>query len=179
MQTKIEDVPYATLIERAKAMALDVSPGSTSNSDLVAMVRAAVGGDTIEIDDVVDTVAVQIAKNPDLSHYRHDPKVTVNIASDDQNGGSHPFPIGCNGVPIWLRRDEDVEIPYRFYLALNNAIEKDFEVFVDPVTGQMAEREFERNAIRFTVRNMPSAEEIALFHERTKHIKSGSQRLAA
>lgn len=183
-QVNINDVPIEQLFVYAQSFNLDATPGVTSDADLRAMVRAAIGGlDTIEIDlgepEETRSVAQQISSNRDLSHYSNDPKVIINIASDDMNGGSRPFPIGVNGVPIWVRRDEDVAIPYRFYLALKNAVEKDFEVYTDPVTGLLKERQFERQAHRFTVVSMPSKQEIDAFHERTRHIKNGSLRQAA
>lgn len=181
---KIDDAPYDKLLEFAQTLNLDPAPrrGITSSADLRALVKAATGSELVALPDEAPadmTVAAQLSTNPDLAHYKNDPKVKVNIASDEMNGGSHPFPIGCNGMPIWVRRDEDVEIPYRFYLALNNAVEKDFETYTDPVTGMLKERVFERQAIRFTVRSMPSDEEIAAFHERTKDIRSGNIRMAA
>ncbi len=180
MQIRIDDASYDQLLIAAEVLALDAKRGITKKEDLRALVRAAVAGnDTIEVPGDEAPAVVVARSNSDSAHHSNDPKVVINIASDDATGGSHPFPVSNNGVMLLLKRDTEVEIPYRHYLVLNDAVETILEPYTDQQTGQPKVRETKQHAVRFTVKRLPSEAEIAAFHERTRNIKAGGMRKAA
>lgn len=169
----LEDAEYSDLIRFAQLRGLDdVKYGQVNKTDLVARLKAAFPDLTsIEVEGAAETpAATPVSSDPRRgpSHYRNDPKVLVNIASDPLNGGTHAFPITVGPDLILVKRDTDAEIPYRHYLALANAIETVMSQESNPVTGRLMDLESDQNAVRFTVKRLPSAEEIAAFHERTK-----------
>lgn len=52
----------------------------------------------------------------------NDPKVTITISEVDDVGGKRPVFVGVNGVGMLIPRGKPVDIPYRYYHALTNAI---------------------------------------------------------
>ena len=185
MQIRIEDASYPQLIEVAKLLQLDVKYGVTRGDELRQLVRDAMpGAEYVEVPEAEKAAPVvgyapDAVKSPgDSTHHSHDPKVTINIASDEANGGSHPFPISNNGAQILVMRDTDVAIPYRHYLVLKDAVETVLEPYIDG-QGVPQVREHQQYAVRFNVTNMPSAAEIEAFHMRTRNIRAGGQRKAA
>lgn len=54
---------------------------------------------------------------------KNDPKVTLTIPEQDIPGGKRAVPIGVNGSFFLIPRGIKCEIPYRYYLALQNAVQ--------------------------------------------------------
>ena len=170
MKIAIDTKNYSELIKWAKAQNLDVQHGRTSGDELIAKIHAVFPDLTeVEIEGEPETVMVVSGETGALTaNYRHDPKVIVNIASDSENGGSHPVPVCVNGDHILIKRNADVAIPYRFYVALNNAVQTDLRQETNEQTGKIYTVFEERQAIRFSSKGVPSDDEIAAWHKRTR-----------
>ncbi len=93
----------------------------------------------------------------------NDPKVRIRITKTEQVGGKDPVPVGHNGRTVVIQRDKDVDIPYRFYCALKDAIRED--VTQDPSTGDITTDAV--TAYPVSVLAMPSPEQIAAWEART------------
>lgn len=66
---------------------------------------------------------------------RGDPKVRLIVQEQAGPGGKRPVFVGVNGVSFTIPRGKEVEIPYRYYAALNDAIEDRHEQ--DEQTGEI------------------------------------------
>lgn len=167
----IETKHHNKLVKWAQMNGLDVTY-STKGADVIAAINAAFPDLTeIEIEGDGETTP-EVISGPDgklTANYRHDPKVVVNIATDPENGGAHPVPICVNGDHILVKRNTDVPIYYRHYLALKNAVQTDYRQEPGP-NGTTILVASDRHAFRFTTLEMPSKEEIAAFHERTRDV---------
>jgi hypothetical protein len=178
MQTKpIHEAGYNDLMRFAVDNGLDVTHGKTKLAEVREKVELAYGADfQVPIGSSAGSepeVAVvrPAAEGKSLSaNYHDDPKVVVNIASDPLNGGSHHWPICVNGDQILVKRDTDVAIPYRHYLALKNARETTMRQEFDGNNQKYTTIESEQYAVRFSVVDMPGKAEIEAFHERTKDL---------
>lgn len=175
MTKPASEAAYNDLMKFAAENGLDVKVGRTKLDEVRDLVVNAYGPDypipgatRPEPEQVVVTPAVE---GDTLSaDYRHDPKVTVNIASDPLNGGKHAFPICVNGDQILVKRDTDVAIPYRHFVALKNARETTMRQEFDAAHQKYTTIETEQYAVRFSVIDMPSQAEITAFEERTKDL---------
>lgn len=87
---------------------------------------------------------------------RNDPKVTLIIERSDKEGGDRAVPVGVNGTMILIPRGEEAEIPWRYYLALRNAMETAYAS--DPESGEVEERDVPSYPHRVT--HMPPQHEI-------------------
>ena len=177
MKIALESATRPQLYQFAKAMQLDVNFIGATEASLLELIRMAVPGIT-EI-DVADGEITPKSKSKDVPlrhpeypahHHKNDPEVMVNIASDDANGGSHPWSWDVGGVTIMVKRNEYVPIPYRHYLALENAVENVIRQEKNPITGKVELVESPQQSVRFSARGLPSDAEIADFHARTKDI---------
>lgn len=106
----------------------------------------------------------------DSTHYRNDPYVIVNIQNNNENGGTHPVPICVNGDHILVKRNTDVAIPFRFFKALELAVQTDYRQEPNAATGKPDTIVEQRNAFQYSVKRFPSDAEIAAWQERTKDI---------
>lgn len=106
----------------------------------------------------------------DPTHYRNDPTIEINIQNNPENGGSQPVPVCVNGDHITIQRNQWITIPYRFYKALELAVQKDWRQEPNAVTGKPDTIIEDRNAYQYGVRNPPTREEIAAWEERTRNI---------
>lgn len=179
----LEPKNYAKLVKFAQLNGLDAKHGVTKSDDLIAMIKDVFPDLTeIELDDGDAEVALVKGANRttagDPTHYSHDPKVVVNIASDPANGGSYPWPLTCNGDLILVKRDTDVAIPYRHYQVLATAVENVLRQEMDRGTQQFVTIESPQNAVRFSVRTMPSRDEIDAYNERCRNIRAGMKKAA-
>lgn len=52
-----------------------------------------------------------------------DPRITINIFEGTGKFGKRPIPVGVNGRTMLLPRNKDINIPYRYYLALKDAVQ--------------------------------------------------------
>jgi hypothetical protein len=93
-----------------------------------------------------------------------DPQVTIKINNDAGRGsiGARDVPVGVNGRVWQLKRMVPVKIPYRVFLALQDAIED--EVTHDPSNNEELHTDVQR--VTYQSISMPSADEIAEWHAR-------------
>lgn len=52
----------------------------------------------------------------------NDPTIRVTVSSTSMPGGKHPVPVGVNGRVVVIQRDKSVDLPMRYYYALENAV---------------------------------------------------------
>ncbi|OHC95555.1 MAG: hypothetical protein A2792_03430 [Sphingomonadales bacterium RIFCSPHIGHO2_01_FULL_65_20] len=103
-------------------------------------------------------------------HFRFDPKVTLEVMrTNDKRRAKRVF-VTCNGDTIEIQRGVPVQIPYRFYLVMLDAVEKvSIELDeINPVTGLPLREWVEQQSYDFNVKAMPSQEEIDAWFARTK-----------
>ena len=162
-----------------------IKPVGQRNDFLIAKIRAALGDDITEIEMPAESVnfaapraaAVDVAPTPEGAipsgiagqHYRYDPKVEVTINETSDKTRARDVQLAVNGDVIIVQRAQRVAIPYRFYLALENAVEKISRETgeINQVT-QMPLREWvEQPSYSFTTHRLPSDEEVAAWHKRT------------
>lgn len=104
-----------------------------------------------------------------LAHASLDPKVTIEVAKTADKSRAHDVTISVNGDVTRLQRGVKVDVPYRVYLALKNAIEKQaIETDqVNPFTGQPIMSWEDVQSYPFQVHSMPSDEAIAAWEAAT------------
>lgn len=119
------------------------------------------------------TLAANGAAIPDGragQHFRFDPKVTLEVnRTNDKKRAKRVF-VTCNGDVIEIQRGVPVQIPYRFYLVMLDAVEKvSIELDeINPVTGLPLREWVEQQSYDFNVKATPSQEEIDAWFARTK-----------
>lgn len=99
-----------------------------------------------------------------LLHPASDPKVLVTIHKTDDKRRARDVTLGVNGDITQIQRGARVEIPYRVYLALENAKEKaavPHETEINKITGEPIMVWEEVQSYPFSVHRMPSDKEIA------------------
>jgi len=67
-----------------------------------------------------------------------DPVITILIPEEDKRGGDRPVPVTVNGTTILLPRARQIDIAYRYYLALENAKQTLYDQ--NPETGEITSR---------------------------------------
>lgn len=179
-QVPIEKAGYPELVRFAQERGFDIKYGQVKQEELVRTIREAYPEiTTIVVDDddqqPVTAVTSPAARSNSPSHYSNDPKVVINITSDDANGGEHAYPIFADPVLILVKRDTDVSIPYRHYLVLDNAREEVFRKHFDPVRQRYYETTSIQHTVRFSVKQMPMPDEIAAFHANTRDLGRGDE----
>ena len=87
---------------------------------------------------------------------KKDPKVRLFINHAEGAGGQRPVFVSCNNVPMLLPRGEDIDVPYRYYLILRNAIGTAYEM--DDETFQLQPRDVP--SYPFQVVKLPTPEEM-------------------
>jgi hypothetical protein len=75
-------------------------------------------------------------------------------------GGDRPVPVSVNGDQILIRRNEWVKIPYRFYLAMMNAVQTTYEPITNDVGKMVDQKAIDQLAFPFNSRNGPSQAEL-------------------
>lgn len=103
-----------------------------------------------------------------LIHYSKDPKVELTVAKTDDPRRPKDVTIAVNGDVWRLQRGKHISLPYRAYIALENAKEK-AAVEIDEVNSMgIPIREWQEvYSYPFTVHKMPSDEEIAAWRAAT------------
>lgn len=156
----------------AESLGLDLSDAK-SDADVIALINTAWVNDWISVPELRQDQFGNVQADPALPAAQQvfkggfgaqDPKVRLRIGETELPGGKDPFPIGVNGSIVVVQRKLVVDMPYRYYLALQNAVrevvtqdQKTRELMVSEVT----------NYPLVQVIAMPSAEQIADFHART------------
>lgn len=95
---------------------------------------------------------------------RGDPKVRIVLHNEEKDGVivSRHKEVGVNGVVWLLKRGEPIDIPYRVYLALNNA---NRDVITHNGEGEVMTQSVKNTP--FNIEAMPSRDEIAAWEART------------
>lgn len=101
-------------------------------------------------------------------HFRYDPKVRLEVLPSSDPTRAKDVQVAVQGDVILIRRGREVEVPYRFYLALNEAVE---QVARDtdqehPESGLPIKEWVEQKSYPFSIISMPSNAEIDAWHER-------------
>ena len=200
IKVKLEDATNAQLRYYCEAIInLDGIKAGQSNSHLIAKVRAAQGEETEVIElppesvhfaparqaavDIAPTPEGDIPSGPAGQHYRYDPKAEITIAQTSDKTRSRDVQVAVNGDVIIVQRGKRVAIPYRFYLALDNAIEKiarDTDE-INPQSQMPVKEWVDQPSYSYTTHRLPSDEEIAAWHKRTDNneLKAGPAPMAA
>lgn len=101
-----------------------------------------------------------------------EPRVTVRIMQTEMPGGRDPVPIGVNGVTVVAQRNMDVSMPYRFYLALLNAVRTVVDQIPDPSNPRMRETiEIQVTNYPVTVVKPADPDAVKAWFERTKDLE--------
>ena len=93
---------------------------------------------------------------------KSDPRVSLMIFESSEAGGKRPVYVGVNGTGMLIPRGQKVDVPYRYYLALSDAVQT---VHVQNEDGTEESRDV--NSYPFQVLAMPSEAEIDAWHDRT------------
>lgn len=107
------------------------------------------------------------------THFRDDPRVEIMIHESADPARAKDVQVSVQGDVIIMRRGTKVAIPYRHYLALNDAKEqvaRDTDT-INPQTGLPFKEWVEQHSYPFNVYSMPSAEEIAAWNERMSNVQ--------
>lgn len=96
---------------------------------------------------------------------RGDPKVQLTIHAEERDGvvNTRHKEVGVNGVVWLIKRGVSVEVPYRVYLVLQNAI-RDNQTH--DLEGNMIHQNV--HSVPFSVERMPSQAEIDAWEARTR-----------
>lgn len=126
------------------------------------------------VKESVGNVAKPAAMEGKLTtHYSDDPKVLVMIPSVHGKGGDRDVQIAHNG-DIWLmKRDQEVALPYRAFIALKDAREMDYRQ-TEALPGKPAEMiSREVPSYSYQVSELPSKAEIAAWEKRMEQVELG------
>jgi len=93
----------------------------------------------------------------------NDPIVVLKIQKTSMPGGRDPVPVSVNGSAKVVQREMVAHVPYRYFLALQDALRE--EVTQDFDSGDLRTDEVTNYPMQ--VMSMPSADEIAAWHKRT------------
>jgi hypothetical protein len=152
-------------------LGIDVS--NDDDNAVLAKVRAANEGTTIFVrsaQDEADQTGSPPPKPADVggglvgSLGRDDPKVTLTLHAEERDGVvvNRHKEVGVNGVVWLLKRGESITIPYRVFMALNDA---ERHVITHTSEGEVREQKVKNTP--FNVERMPSQEEIKAWHAQT------------
>lgn len=143
-----------------------------SDDEVGAKVKAATDGERIFVRVPVEGADQTGSPPPDVEPTsklqgglgRGDPKVRIVLHNEERDGVvvNRHKEVGVNGIVWLLKRGEPIEIPYRVYLALNNA---DRDVMTHNGEGEVLIQKVKNTP--FNVEQMPTKEEITAWEART------------
>jgi hypothetical protein len=174
----IDDATNAQLLAYAQMMGLDARQGH-QNAFLVNMIRQADPSVTeIEVDDVTSNPTqptpaprAEVPERNDQmvgSSFRSDPKVRIIVPSQEKPGGRDPVQVGVNGVTFLIKRDEEMDVPFRVFEVLKNSEQTEYSQVDGPTATSPKEmRAFTTKGYPFSILEMPPADQIAKFREAT------------
>ncbi|WP_017182280.1 hypothetical protein [Sphingobium xenophagum] len=119
---------------------------------------------------VAPIAAVENADKPRklTSHFRDDPRVELTVMGSADKTRAKDVQIAVNGDVVIIQRGKTVDIPYRHFLALRDAVEtigRETDE-INPVTGLPIIEWVDQPSYPFSVSKMPSEAEIAAYHAR-------------
>lgn len=91
-----------------------------------------------------------------------DPNVLLTIHEAPGKGGKRAVPVSVNGSTMLIERGKQSEVPWRFFLALENAVQELFEE--DDENEELVGRDVP--SYPYTVHRTPSGEEIDAWNKR-------------
>lgn len=96
---------------------------TANKQTLVAQIQAAWEHDFILASDEERTSKERSSKNrfADETPEKHPETVVVLIHGSEEPGGDRPVELGVNGQNMLVERNKDQEIPWAFFIALQNA----------------------------------------------------------
>lgn len=174
-QVKIEDATQAQLLWFAQVrLSLKRLNPNTGADKLREKIREVWAENFIETDEVMpkdgnagprserggysdETMAKHRQIDP-LRFGALDPLVNIRVHSDRQKGGDRPVPAHLNGTEYWVPRNKDVNIPYRYFMVLQEAVGDIHDGWDDEKRRNSEARETQ--SYTFTVNRKPTQEEI-------------------
>lgn len=202
--TPLAEATAAQLREHAERMGLETKSGHNSKQ-LIALIKRA-NPDVTEIPTgeavtppapdapVLDPaasaaappvvppptlMAVEAGGNKMMPHYSRDPKVELVVQKTNESTRSKDVTVAVNGDVFRLQRGQNVEVPYRVYLALQDAVEKQSVETGEERNGVPVREWQEVQSYPFIARSMPSDEEIAAWHRATDEAFASASRARA
>lgn len=171
------DVPKTANADQIRKMIANVHEGDTINVPVRGDDAAEEGTDSAPPAPAVDTArpaavapaAVEMDEAALISAFerldidsRKDPKITIQIHNQAGKGGERPVFVGVNGVGMLLPRNKQITIPYRYFLALTDALAIDYEQVPDEENPGRPDKLIERemHSYPFTVHHQPSQAEL-------------------
>ncbi|WP_226018415.1 hypothetical protein [Novosphingobium sp. FKTRR1] len=140
----------------------------------IAKPGQASGRRTISTGEVRDVApAAALPTGHAAMHFQHDPKVEIQILPSSDPTRAKDVQVACQGQVILIRRGTKVKIPYRFYRALDDAIEtvaRDTDE-INPQTGLPVKEWVEQHSYPFSIFSMPSDDEIAAWDKRMSRMQ--------
>lgn len=147
-----------------------ISAVDSSLSEIIVPVdiKAALNGeDQEENQRPAVEVAGQATSLVAKTHFTNDPRIEVNLGRSSEDGKPDRIPVCVNGDTIVIQRGKWVNIPYRHFLALEDAKEIiRVEDGVDPATQAVTYRDEETQSYAVSSRNGPSQNIIDAWHAR-------------
>lgn len=104
---------------------------------------------------------------------RGDPLVRLQIPDQDRPGGKDPVPLSVNGKAMLIPRRIICDVPYRYFLALQAAVQT---VYTPQEDGTNLAADVPNYG--YNVHSMPSEAEVAAWEKRTQDIGRSSARAA-
>lgn len=157
---------------------LGIDVTDATDAEVLAKVRAANDGDTIFVSTAPEPTSQAGSPPPRVegaatsgglvgTFGRDDPKVQLTLHSEERDGVvvSRHKEVSVNGRAFLLKRGESITIPYRLFIALENA-ERD--AITHDGQGNTIHQKVKNTPYNIEV--MPSREEIAAWHERTDNL---------
>lgn len=171
IQIPIEDASDEQLFVFTETMGL--APGDTDRNHVLATLQVAwdkpfilVAEETVFPEDQFQQPELTIHGRMEGGAGDDDPKVVVMIQQTTLPGGRDPVPVSVNGVARVVQRNMNVELPYRFYLALASAMRA--EVHQDEITFETFETDFTNYPLQ--VLRPASLEAIRDWHRRVDNV---------
>lgn len=165
------DVPNLSNSQQLIGRILAVKPDATHIEVPEEMAGETKQSESTPVPAVNDATGKPLA-DPDPNgplHAANDPRVTIQVqGSADPTKPQECF-LAVNGYVIRIKRGFPVAIPYRHYLALQNGIEMVARETgeINPLTGMPVMTYTEQPSYPYSVMEMPAADVIAKWHERT------------
>lgn len=149
---------------------------STGEEKLRTRIKAATGEDVIHVQEsaeqeehakkprnpIVDKNSRRNRHNVVMDPLRFaykDPRFLINIAAERGKGGKTPIPVSVNGTCILLPRGEPIEVPARYFFALQAAVATIIEDVIDE-HNRPQRQETEVPQFQYSILRSPTDEEV-------------------
>lgn len=176
-KVSIEEANFASLKRHAESVLNLEVPRGTNANGLRGKILA-VAPETREVELVDDAGrTTPVAKSEpvaaskarySINHPGADPKVRMVIHKTDDVTRAKEVTVSVNGFVWRMQRGVEIDVPYRAYLALNDAVEK--RAVPQDEDGPFGLPKYEYQEVKsypFQIIAMPSADEIDAWHKAT------------